>query len=477
MNTDLRPYAAMKDPGIPWLGKAPQHWDAKRAKYFFREADDRSTTGEEELLSVSHITGVTPRSEKNIPMFLAESNVGHKLCQPNDIVVNTMWAWMAALGVARQRGIVSPSYAVYRPVKNNGLLPEYVNLLLRTQEYASQYLCASTGVNTSRLRLYPEEFLRIPLLRPPQHEQALILRFLDHAQRRIRRYIGVKHKLVKALEEQKHAIIHRVVTQGVEPDVRFKPSGVEWLSNVPAHWKVAALRHRYSQCLGKMLDSKRITGNHSLPYLRNTDVQWDRINVHGLPNMDIAPDEYDRYTVKTGDLLVCEGGDVGRCALWSHQLDICGFQKALHRLRPHSEAQDVPRFMYYALRAAAKGGAFDDGHQSTIPHLTGEKLRAHRFAFPPRDEQATLVAHLDRSLETLNKAVTTVQTEINLIREYRSRLVADVVTGKLDVREEASRLPDEVDEPESLADADALEGGDEDGVDEDLDAAPNEAEV
>ncbi len=207
---------------------------------------------------------------------------------------------------------------------------------------------------------------------------------LDHADRRIRRYIRARQKLIALLEEQKQAIIHQAVTGQIDvrtgrPYPAYKDSGVEWLGEVPEHWQIAALHHRYSQCLGKMLDSKRITGNYSLPYLRNVDVQWDQINTKDLPTMDIAPDEYERYTVQHGDLLVCEGGEIGRCALWSGGLPRCGFQKALHRLRPRNARQDMPRFMYYALRAAAKADAFNDGHLSTIAHLTGEKLRVHHF--------------------------------------------------------------------------------------------------
>jgi type I restriction enzyme S subunit len=216
MIADLTPYPAMKASGVVGLGGVPAHWQMRRAKYLFREVDERSTTGNEELLSVSHITGVTPRSQKNIFMFLAESNVGYKICRPDDIVVNTMWAWMAALGVARHLGIVSPSYAVYRPIQNNGLLSEYVDYLLRTPEYAAEYLCASTGINTSRLRLYPEQFLNVRIIRPPVDEQRLILRFLENADRRIRRYIRAKQKLIKLLEEQKQVIIHRAVTRGFD---------------------------------------------------------------------------------------------------------------------------------------------------------------------------------------------------------------------------------------------------------------------
>lgn len=465
----LKPYPAYKNSGVPWLGMAPEHWDIRRAKYLFRESDDRSATGTEELLSVSHITGITPRSQKNVSMFLAESTVGHKLCLPDDVVVNTMWAWMAALGVARQRGLVSPSYAVYRPVTNNGLLPEYVDRLLRTQAYASEYLCASTGINTSRLRLYPEQFLRLAILRPPQYEQALIVRFLDHADRRIRRYIRAKKKLVARLNELKQAVTQHVVSRGFDVTVQCKSSAVEWLGDVPKGWEVVALRLRYSQCLGKMLDSKRVLGVDSLAYLRNTDVQWDRIATADLPLMDIAPSEYERYTVRIGDLLVCEGGEVGRSAIWNGSLERCGFQKALHRLRPLSPDRDAPRFLYYVLRVAANGGAFDDGHASTIAHLTGDKLRAHRFPFPPKAEQDAIVTYLDSATTSINLSVLSVEREIDLLREYRTRLFADVVTGTLDVREVSGSLPDEA-EPDPFDDASAEQENAVEALTEDADA-------
>ncbi|HET8631918.1 MAG TPA: restriction endonuclease subunit S [Thermomicrobiales bacterium] len=291
----------------------------------------------------------------------------------------------------------------------------------------------------------------IPLAIPPSSEQEAIVRFLDHADRQIGRYIRAKQRLIALLNEQKQVIIHRAVTRGLGPNVRLKPSGIEWLGDVPEHWEVVALRHRYSQCLGKMLDTKRITGSYSLPYLRNTDVQWDRINVEDLPTMDISPAEYARYTVQPGDLLVCEGGEVGRCAIWLGELDVCGFQKALHRLRPLNASQDVPRFMYYALRAAAKSNAFNDGHLSTIAHLTGEKLRAHRFPFPPMVEQESLVRLLDSELDKVDRAVDSALRETGLLREYRTRLIADVVTGKLDVRDAAERLPAEPEDAAALA--------------------------
>ncbi len=160
-----------------------------------------------------------------------------------------------------------------------------------------------------------------------------------------------------------------------------------------------------------------------------------RAQLTGPPTTDITPAEYDRYTVKTGDLLVCEGGEVGRCAIWNNQLDVCGFQQALHRLGFVRPDRDLPRFMYYSLRAAATSDAFSDGHVSTIAHLTGDKLRAHPFPFPPLTEQTAIVRALDQQLSRLESAGAIARGEIELLREYRARLIADMVTGKLDVRD------------------------------------------
>ena len=150
MIRDLKPYAEYKESGLPWLGGIPAHWHEKRAKYFFHEVDERSETGNEVLMSVSHKTGVTPRKQ-NVTMFLAESTIGYKICQPEDIAINTMWAFMGALGIARQEGILSPSYGVYRPHRKGILNSEYLDKLLRTDAYKSEYICHSMGINSSRL--------------------------------------------------------------------------------------------------------------------------------------------------------------------------------------------------------------------------------------------------------------------------------------------------------------------------------------
>jgi len=213
---------------------------------------------------------------------------------------------------------------------------------------------------------------------------------------------------------------------------RYKDSGVEWLGAVPAHWDIAAVGYRYEVLLGKMLDEKRITGNHLAPYLRNIDVQWDRINVEDLPQMDFSGGDLKRYSIVPGDLLVCEGGEVGRAAIWRGELPECYYQKAIHRLRRRREAADHPRFMFYVLRMAAAIGVFEASEgKSTIAHLTAESLRRYRFAFPPRREQECIAQFLDRETAKIDALVAEQQRLIELLNEKGQAVIAHAVTKGL----------------------------------------------
>ena len=202
-----RPYPIYKDSGVEWLQAVPGHWDVRPAKWHLREVDERSVTGAEEVLSVSHLTGVTPRSEKTVTMFEAESNVGHKLCEPGDVVVNTMWAWMGALGIAQQRGLVSPSYAVYRPMNESSLERRYAELVLRSEALRGEFVRRSTGIRSSRLRLYPDSFLRIRLIAPPPEEQSAIADFVSRRTARSDRACKLMSEEVAALREYRARLV------------------------------------------------------------------------------------------------------------------------------------------------------------------------------------------------------------------------------------------------------------------------------
>jgi type I restriction enzyme S subunit len=208
----LDPTVPLNPSGIPWLGDIPKHWEVLRAKYLFREVDERSSSGNEELLSVSHITGVTPRSQKNITMFKAQSYVGHKLCRPGDLVVNTMWAWMAALGVSAHTGIISPAYAVYRPRNAERIVGAFIDGLLRTRPYVSNIICRSTGVRASRLRLYPEEFFRVQIILPPTPEQQQIVQSITAETALLNTAINRLEREIELLREYRTRLVADVVT-------------------------------------------------------------------------------------------------------------------------------------------------------------------------------------------------------------------------------------------------------------------------
>ena len=208
----LDPSVPVKPSGIPWLGDIPRHWDVLRAKCLYREVDERSPKGGEELLSVSHLTGVTPRSEKNITMFKAASYAGHKLCRPGDLVVNTMWAWAGALGVSTHTGIVSPAYAVYRPHHPERIVGTYMDGLLCSRPYLSNIICRSTGMRASRLRLYPEEFLRLPLIHPPPEEQKRIVQTIHGETGDLNAAINRLEREIELLLEYRTRLVADIVT-------------------------------------------------------------------------------------------------------------------------------------------------------------------------------------------------------------------------------------------------------------------------
>jgi type I restriction enzyme S subunit len=209
----LDPNVPMKDSGVEWIGQVPEHWNVRRAKYLFNEINERSNAGNEELLSVSHMTGVSPRSEKtNVYMFMAEDYTGSKLCRKNDLVMNIMWAWMGALGVSGQTGIVSPSYGVYRQKYKNTFNPIYLEYLLKTTKYIEYYNKVSTGLHSSRLRFYGHMFFAMDIGFPDYDEQNSIVRYLEEQTSRIDQAVAVQDSQIEKLKEYKTTLINNAVT-------------------------------------------------------------------------------------------------------------------------------------------------------------------------------------------------------------------------------------------------------------------------
>jgi type I restriction enzyme S subunit len=226
----LNPAAPLRDPGIPWLGEIPAHWETERSRWLFRERDERSETGEEELLTVSHLTGVTPRSEKDVNMFEAETTEGYKLCCAGDLVINTMWAWMGAMGVSPVDGIVSPSYNVYTPCERFN--PSYVDAVVRIPVFPQEATRYSKGVWSSRLRLYPEGFFEIWLPVPPIDEQRAIVAHVKQETAKLHALKGVAEQTIGLLKERRAALIAAAVTGGLD----ISEAGICASCDLPEHY-------------------------------------------------------------------------------------------------------------------------------------------------------------------------------------------------------------------------------------------------
>jgi type I restriction enzyme S subunit len=269
---------------------------------------------------------------------------------------------------------------------------------------------------------------------PPLAEQKQIAAFLDYETAKIDALIEKQQQLIALLGEKRQAVISHAVTKGLNPDAPLRDSGVEWLGEVPAHWTLPPLYARYEQVLGKMLDHSKMTGLNPTPYLRNLDVRWDSINIDDLPIMDIKPHEQERFMVRKGDLLMVEGRELGRGAIWMGEDNVVAFQKALHRLRPLN-ATEHARFLYYTMAHAHSTGVFlANQTPNEIPHLTGQELRRYRFPKPPIEEQTAITRFLDEKTARLDVLVSDANSVIELLQERRSSLISAAVTGKIDVR-------------------------------------------
>jgi type I restriction enzyme S subunit len=402
-----------------------------------RLARQKVVTGQvdRELLSVYLNRGVVRFAEVDAKRTNATSEdlSLYQAVDPGDLVLNNQQAWRGSVGVSNYSGLVSPAYFVLK--LSDCYLPRYADLLFRERSMVAQYVVCSKGVGTIQRNLYWPHLKRIQAIVPSRDEQAAIVRFLDSANGRLERAIRAKRKVIALLNEQKQAIIHRAVTCGLDSSVPLQPSGVLWLGDIPSHWN--ALRSKY---LFREVDMRSESGaethlsmSQKLGLIPSTDIEVRRL-----------------MSVSYAGAKLCEAGDLVLNRLKAH-LGVFALapQPGLISpdytvLRPVREMD--PRYfeaIYRSpscrveLRTRAKGivqGFWrlytDDFYDIVVP-------------VPPPNEQAAIMAFLDSSLTVQNTAIKRMECEIDLINEYRIRLIADVVTGQLDVREAATRLSDE----------------------------------
>lgn len=421
MNT----YGKYLQPTQPWIKRIPSHWDERRGKVFFREVNDRSETGAEELLSVSHLTGVTPRSQKNVTMFKAESYKGHKLCKPGDLVVNTMWAWMAALGVSEHVGLVSPAYGVYRAHSDDTYLSTYLDYLVRSFAYVSEYNCRSKGIQSSRLRLYPTQLLDIPFIRPPRDEQAQIVTYLRVQDAKLTRFVRDKRRLIESLIEQKQTLIHRTVTRGLDRSVKLNRSRIDWLGDVPEGW----FERRLKFVATNVTDQTDIQLEDEVYMALEHVESWTgKMNP---PNGAVTfTSTVKRF--RPDDVLFGKLRPYLAKVVRPQFAGVCVSEFFVLRVK---ETELLPAYLELLLRTKK---VIDLVNSSTagakMPRADWTSVGNVWLAFPPKSEQLQILSAIARETAGLDRAVEQAREEIRLMHEYRERLISDVVTGQVDVR-------------------------------------------
>lgn len=471
MTVGLPAHASYRDIGLPWLRRVPKHWQVRRGKNLLRCIDERSQSGDEELLTVSSTRGVVPRRSATVTMFEAQTYQGHKLCWPGDLVVNSLWAWAGGLGVSPYHGIVSTAYGVYRPCDGWGVVPAFVHYLVRSVPFQWELQVRSKGVWTSRLQLTDQSFLDAPMPVPPIEEQDAIVRYLGYVDRRIGRYIGFKQRQIRLLEEQKQLVIYRAVTGQTDvrngrPYASYKDSGVEELGQVPEHWQLRKIRRCLESVVSGLWGDEPSDSNamEQVVCVRvaDFDVAGLRVSTRKLTVRAIPHTAQASRLLQRDDILMEKsgGGDaqpVGRVVLFN--LDVPAVtSNFVSRLRVDKNIVR-PKFLLYVLAIwQARRLNLPSIKQTTgIQNLDEYDYFSTHFAVPTLEEQDAIVSWIDKHTDELGRTIDQARNAASLLREYRTCLIADVVTGKLDVREAAVNLPNEVEQVTALEEEEPLD--------------------
>ena len=441
----------MKDSGVPWLGDVPEHWRALPGKSCYREKKvPNMGLKETTVLSLSYgqivfkpvdkLHGLVPASFETYQIV----DAGNIIVRPTDL--QNDWNSLR-FGLSRHRGIITSAYMCL--LTTDTMMQDYGHLLLHAYDLKKVFYGLGSGL---RQNLDWRDFKYLPCVVPPLPEQATIVRFLDQADRRIRKYIRAKQKLIKLLKEQKQAIIHRAVTRSLDPNVRLKPSGVEWLGEVPEHWEVRQLKR-----LCRKIKTGGTPSGADEKFFEEGGFNWHTpSDFHDAITLGDASRQLSKQGVQAvitfpqdTILMIGIGATIGKVSISRKP---CSCNQQINAILPNYKLVCLNYLAYY-LRTL-RNYILNCGKFTTMPIINQDETKRLPALLPPIHEQTEITDHIEREIKPFTESITRTEREIALIREYRTRLIADVVTGKLDVREAAVRLPDETDEPEPIDNAD-----------------------
>ena len=435
-------YPKYKNTEIPELGEIPDHWELIRLGNLGSFSKGSGGTKEDEVdhglpcirygdLYTYHKYFITKSRSFITPQNAEE----YTPIEKGDILFTTSDVSIKNVGKSAVNLMDSPVYCgpdliILRATK---LHHHFAGYLLDSPYAQAQKARMQRGVTI--MHIYTSQLADIPFGVPPPDEQAAIVRYLDDADQRIRDYVNAKERLITLLEEERQAVIYQAVTRGLEPNVELKPSGVEWLGEVPKHWQLTTVKRHYQVQLGKTLQPRPNSPDDvQVPYLKAQHVHRNDIRIETPPTMWATPNELKRFGIRQGDVLIVEGGaGAGTASLLQEVPDGYIIQNAIHRVRPKNQTRN--ELLTLIMEAVASKGWIDAiNNKATIPHFTKEKLDYLPIALPPITEQKAIVESSDKATTAIEQAIVRARRQVELMEEYRTRLIADVVTGKMDVR-------------------------------------------
>ena len=272
---------------------------------------------------------------------------------------------------------------------------------------------------------------------PSKNDQIAIANFLDRKTAQLDELIKKNKRLVELLKEKRQAIISNAVTKGFDPKARMKDSGIEWIGEMPEGWGVRRLKYVAKIVLGKMLQNENTDKDKLKFYMRAQNIQWEIVNIGDVKEMWFSNYEIKKYRLQKGDLLISEGGEVGRSALWNDELEECYIQNSVHKVTVNENLANN-KYLLYLVETYGKLGFFESiVNRVSIGHLTREKLKEIEIVCPSKNDQEQIATYLDHKTAEIDELIQKIQSQIEKLKEYRQSLISNVVTGKIDVRGES----------------------------------------
>lgn len=460
----LKPYPSYKDSGMSWLGQVPEHWHVKPAFALYQPRQVKNLgMRENTVLSLSY-GKIVVKPEEKLHGLVPESFETYQIVDPGNIIVRTTDLQndqkSLRIGLSGHRGIITSAYMCLETREPNSR--EYGYQVLNAYDLLKIIYGFGSGL---RQNLDFSHIKRMPVPVPPKAEQDLIIRFLAHAEGRIGRHVRAKQRLIKLLEEQKQSIIHRAVTRGLDPNVRLKPSGIEWLGEVPESFQVAPFKRfvAFQEGPGIMAADFRSEG---VPLIRISCLAGSVATLNGCNFL--APTmvklRWDHFRIHEGDYLLSASGSLGNVARATALVEGAIPYTGIIRLWPIDPNLVEMEYVRYFMRSeifSAQIGFMKSG--VGIEHFGPKHLNRMVLMLPDIRNQRRILSWIEHEIALVEPMIDRIKDEIALLREYRTRLIADVVTGKLDVREAAARLPDAIstspdDTSEEVVDDDTADG-------------------